>query len=107
LYYSKSSSPLCPCPLGGVHLNARLCVVVETALLLGSHHIDGFHKVLVHDDRGFPKRRTRGVILRERKRRERRKGRDRGWECERDRGEERDMREEIRRQKGLREVVRR
>jgi hypothetical protein len=74
LYYSKSSSPLCPCPLGGVHLNARLCVVVETALLLGSHHIDGFHKVLVHDDRGFPKRRTRGVILRERKRRERRKG---------------------------------
>jgi hypothetical protein len=28
----------------------------------------------VHDDRGFPKRRTRGVILRERKRRERRKG---------------------------------
>jgi hypothetical protein len=56
--------------LRGVHLNARLCVVVETALLLGSHHIDGFHKVLVHDDRGFPKRRTRGVILRERKRRE-------------------------------------
>jgi hypothetical protein len=36
-----------------------------------------------------------------------RKGRDRGWECERDREEERDMREEIKRQKGLREVVRR
>jgi hypothetical protein len=54
--------PFCPCPVG-------LSVVVETALLLGSHHIDRLHKILVHDDRSFPRRGGR-VIWRKRRRRE-------------------------------------
>ena len=59
LRYFISPSPLLPSlpslpVMREVPFTIALGVVVETALLLSSHHIDSLHEVLVHDDRRFP-----------------------------------------------------
>jgi hypothetical protein len=95
--------PFCPCPVG-------LSVVVETALLLGSHHIDRLHKILVHDDRSFPGRGGR-VIWRERRRREAKRGdedreRQKGRESESERESERDREQELHIREERREAIR-